>query len=100
MLAWFSFMFYHDAVYLLIVQLVYEAITVVSFYMLMCHWIAPDLASQQEYFRDQKPPKWNLISLCGVRSASSGVAWFNVSFPWIYLISTFLFRIAVPLTPL
>ena len=77
-LAWFLFFYYHDAVYFLVAPLVYEAITVVSFYMLMCHWVGPDLASQHEVFLHKTPPRWFVISLLGVRSPRSAVTWFNV----------------------
>lgn len=72
-------MYYHKVVYISIAQLVYEAIAVASFYLLMRHWMAPDLDSQKEVFHHRRVPKWVLIRFCGVRSPKSGLSWFNVS---------------------
>ena len=76
--AWMSFMFYRDSVYLTIAELVWEAVAVASFYMLMCSWIAPSHAFQIEFFATRKAPKWKVLSWFGVRSARSGISWFNI----------------------
>ena len=78
-LSWFSFMYYHKYVYISIAQLVYEAFVIASFYILMCHWIAPDIASQIHFFASRSVPQWTLIRICGARRPRNGVTWFNVS---------------------
>lgn len=87
--AWLSTYFYKNAVYYELIGNSYEAFTIAAFFALLCHYIAPDLHSQKEYFRGITPKQWLwpipwLQKCCGGekgmwRVPRSGLTWFNVS---------------------
>lgn len=88
--AWISILFYHDAVYFEVIGNCYEAFCIAAFFGLMCHYIAPDLHSQKDYFRGIQPKTWlwplnhfQKWKWCGGerlwRNPRSGLTWFNVS---------------------
>jgi hypothetical protein len=85
----FSYVFYSSAVYCELVRECYTAYATVSFFTLMCHYIAPNLHEQKNYFRNVKPKNWGwplnwIQKLTGgehkgwMRKPRSGVTWFNV----------------------
>jgi len=83
-----SYLFYRHAVYFDVLRDCYEAFAIASFFTLLCHYIAPDLHAQKEWFRDLSPRGWVLpISwfkrCCGGdrgiwRTPRSGLTWFNI----------------------
>lgn len=89
LVAWLSTYFYKNAVYYELIGNSYEAFTIAAFFALLCHYIAPDLHSQKEYFRGITPKQWLwpipwLQKCCGGekgmwRVPRSGLTWFNVS---------------------
>ena len=90
LVAWLSILFYHDSVYFEVLGDCYEAFCISAFFSLMCHYIAPDLHSQKDYFRGIQPKQWLwpldwLQKCCGGeriwRTPRSGLTWFNVRTP-------------------
>lgn len=80
-----SYAFYWHAIYFEVVRDCYEAFAIASFFALLCHYIAPDLHSQKDYFRSIKPKPWvwplNWFAKCCSnlwRTPRSGLTWFNV----------------------
>lgn len=68
----------------------YEAFAIASFFTLLCHYIAPNLHEQKEYFRNITPKNWFWgvfgLQFCTggenkgpFRKPRSGLTWFNVS---------------------
>ena len=90
LVAWLSIFFYHDSVSLQVIGDCYEAFCISAFFSLMCHYIAPDLHSQKDYFRGIQPKTWlwplswfQKWKWCGAhrgawRNPRSGLTWFNV----------------------
>ena len=86
-----SFLFYKHAVYFEVLRDCYEAFAIASFFTLLCHYVAPDLHQQKEYFRKLSPIQnwfWGVFGLqqCTgnqnkgpFRKPRSGLTWFNVS---------------------
>ena len=84
-----SYYFYRHAIYFEVMRDCYEAFAIASFFALLCHYIAPDLHSQKDYFRGLKPKGWvwpiSWIKKCTggergfCRTPRSGLTWFNVS---------------------
>lgn len=85
-----SYLFYRKAVYWDVLGNCYEAFAIASFFTLMCHYIAPSLHEQKEYFRSLVPINWfwgvfGLQKCTGGRDKGpfrrprSGLTWFNVS---------------------
>ena len=85
-----SYYFYHKAVYFEVLRDCYEAFAIASFFTLLCHYIAPTLHEQKDYFRSLKPINWfwgvfGLQACTGgqnkgpFRKPRSGLTWFNVS---------------------
>ena len=86
-----SYYYYQHAVYFEVIRDCYEAFAIASFFALLCHYIAPDLHSQKDYFRVLRPRGW-LWPLGGnpwfkkafggekgwVKAPRSGLTWFNV----------------------
>ncbi|KAK6812858.1 Organic solute transporter Ostalpha [Aspergillus parasiticus SU-1] len=101
LVAWLSIYFYQKSVYFSVIGDCYEAFTISAFFALLCHYIAPDLRSQKEYFRgiDPKPWVWPLTWLkrcCGGergiwRTPRSGLTWFNVV--WVSVFQYCLLRV-------
>ena len=84
-----SYWSYRHYVYFSVIQECYEAFAIASFFWLLCHFIAPDLRSQKDYFRDMAPVKdwlWPVSWMrkcCGgpkgcARVPRSGLTWFNI----------------------
>lgn len=80
-----SYFYYRHAIYFEVIRDCYEAFAIASFFALLCHYIAPDLHSQKDYFRDLRPQGWvwplNWMRMCcgGLwRTPRSGLTWFNV----------------------
>lgn len=85
--AWVGTFFYKHSVYYSVIGDCYEAFTISAFFALMCHYLAPDLHSQKEYFRGIAPQPWvwpvTWFQKCGGwrkiwRTPRSGLTWFNV----------------------
>jgi hypothetical protein len=84
-----SYLYYHNAIYFELIRDCYEAFAIASFFTLMCHYIAPNLHDQKNYFRDIQPKNWvwpmNWMQKCSggqdkgwLRRPRSGLTWFNV----------------------
>jgi hypothetical protein len=84
-----SYLYYRHAVYFELIRDCYEAFAIASFFTLMCHYIAPNLHEQKEYFRSVQPKNWvwplNWMQKCTggehkgfLRRPRSGLTWFNV----------------------
>ncbi|KAI1836127.1 hypothetical protein DTO006G1_1315 [Penicillium roqueforti] len=87
LVAWLSIFFYQDSVYFEVLGDCYEAFCISAFFSLMCHYIAPDLHSQKEYFRGIHPKEWlwplNWFQKTWGgerlwRTPRSGLTWFNI----------------------
>ncbi|KAF1927384.1 DUF300-domain-containing protein [Didymella exigua CBS 183.55] len=84
-----SYLYYKNAIYFEVVRDCYEAFAIASFFTLMCHYIAPNLHEQKEYFRNVQPKNWvwpiTWMQKCSggedkgwLRKPRSGLTWFNV----------------------
>jgi hypothetical protein len=84
-----SYLYYKKAVYFEVLRDCYEAFAISSFFTLMCHYIAPSLHEQKEYFRNIEPKNWvwpvTWMQKCTggedhgwLRRPRSGLTWFNV----------------------
>ncbi|PVI06308.1 DUF300-domain-containing protein [Periconia macrospinosa] len=84
-----SYLYYHHAIYFELARDCYEAFAISSFFTLLCHYIAPNLHEQKEYFRNVVPKNWvwpvNWMQKCSggetkgwLRKPLSGLTWFNV----------------------
>jgi hypothetical protein len=82
-LSFFSLLFYEKAVYLDLLRSCYEAFVIASFFTLMCHYVAPTLHEQKEYFRNVQPRPW-IFPLKGVNTPRSGLTWFNILYIGIF----------------
>lgn len=89
LVAWLSIFFHKHAVYYSVMGDCYESFTIAAFFALLCHYIAPDLHSQKNYFRGIKPKQWVwpipwVQKFTGGaehgiwRIPRSGLTWFNV----------------------
>lgn len=84
-----SYYFYKHSIYFDTIRDCYEAFAIASFFALLCHYIAPDLHNQKDYFRGLRPRPWVwpltwFRKCCGGergiwRTPRSGLTWFNVS---------------------
>ncbi|KAH7076137.1 organic solute transporter Ostalpha-domain-containing protein [Paraphoma chrysanthemicola] len=72
-----SLVFHRQDVYLELIRNCYEAFVIASFFTLMCHYVAPTLHQQKEYFRNVQPKPW-IFPLNGVKVPRSGLTWFNI----------------------
>jgi hypothetical protein len=91
LVSWLSTYYYKHAVYYSVLGDCYEAFTISAFFALLCHYIAPDLHSQKDYFRGIQPKNWvwplTWLQKCsggknGIwRVPRSGLTWFNVGMP-------------------
>ncbi|KKK19562.1 hypothetical protein P175DRAFT_0506376 [Aspergillus ochraceoroseus IBT 24754] len=101
LVAWLSTFYYKNAVYYSVLGDCYEAFTISAFFALLCHYIAPDLHSQKEYFRGIQPKNWvwpiPWLQKCtggqnGIwRVPRSGLTWFNVI--WVGVFQYCLLRV-------
>ncbi|KAL1603162.1 hypothetical protein SLS59_004256 [Nothophoma quercina] len=84
-----SYLYYKKAIYFEVLRDCYEAFAIASFFTLMCHYIAPNLHDQKEYFRNVQPKNWvwpiTWMQKCSggedkgwLRRPRSGLTWFNV----------------------
>ncbi|KAK6199047.1 Cell wall integrity and stress response component 4 [Pestalotiopsis sp. IQ-011] len=99
--------YYWHAVYFQVISDCYEAFAISSFFALMCHYMAPDLHDQKEYFRHMQPVKpwvWPVTWMnkcCGGergpwRTPKSGLTWFNII--WIGIYHYCFIRVAMTIT--
>jgi hypothetical protein len=56
---------------------------IASFFTLMCHYVAPTLHDQKEYFRNVQPKPW-IFPLNKVKPPRSGLTWFNIVYACIF----------------
>ncbi|KAF4549248.1 Organic solute transporter Ostalpha-like protein 1 [Elsinoe fawcettii] len=97
-----SYLHYRHAIYYEVLRDCYEAFAIASFFTLMCHYIAPDLHEQKEYFRSLRPVNW-FWSVFGLQKCTggrdrgllrvprSGLTWFNVI--WVSVFQYCLIRV-------
>ncbi|KAH6900586.1 putative DUF300 domain protein [Thelonectria olida] len=87
--------FYTHAIYIEALSSLYEAVALAAFFSLICHYVAPNLHSQKNFFREMTPIKpWigpvGWLSRCtggqrGIfRTPRSGLTWFNVIWVCVY----------------
>ncbi|CAJ2513636.1 Uu.00g017550.m01.CDS01 [Anthostomella pinea] len=99
--------YYWHAIYFQVISECYEAFAIASFFALMCHYIAPDLHEQKEYFRLMRPVKpwvWPVTwfaKCCGGdrgpwRTPKSGLTWFNIV--WVGIYHYCFIRVAMTIT--
>ncbi|OTB03367.1 hypothetical protein M426DRAFT_60654 [Hypoxylon sp. CI-4A] len=98
--------YYWHAVYFQVISDCYEAFAISSFFALLCHYVAPDLHEQKEFFREMRPIKpwvWpiNWLAKCGGqrgpwRTPQSGLTWFNII--WIGIYHYCFIRVAMTIT--
>ena len=85
-----SYLYYLHAIYFEVLRDCYDAFAIASFFTLLCHYIAPNLHDQKDYFRTLTPVNWfwgvfGLQKCTGgenkgiLRRPRSGLTWFNVS---------------------
>ncbi|OIW28459.1 DUF300-domain-containing protein, partial [Coniochaeta ligniaria NRRL 30616] len=102
-----SLRFYWHAIYFQVLSDCYEAFAISSFFALLCHYMAPDLHEQKEYFRLMQPIRpwvWPLnwfARCCGGqrgpwRTPQSGLTWFNIV--WIGIYHYCFIRVAMTIT--
>ncbi|KAH9835097.1 DUF300-domain-containing protein [Teratosphaeria destructans] len=98
-----SFVYYRKAVYWEVIGNCYEAFAIASFFTLLCHYIAPNLHEQKEYFRGIQVKNWFLgvfwLQKCTggenrgpFRKPRSGLTWFNII--WIGVFQYCFIRVA------
>ncbi|KAI8961640.1 DUF300-domain-containing protein [Daldinia sp. FL1419] len=99
--------YYWHAVYFQVISDCYEAFAIASFFALMCHYVAPDLHQQKDFFRNMHPIKawvWPITwfaRCCGGergpwRTPKSGLTWFNIV--WIGVYHYCFIRVAMTIT--
>ncbi|KAH8430487.1 uncharacterized protein LDX57_008149 [Aspergillus melleus] len=101
LVSWLGTYYYKKSVYFSVLGDCYEAFTIAAFFALLCHYIAPDLHSQKDYFRgiEPKPWVWPMNWLQKVwggehgiwRTPRSGLTWFNVV--WVGVFQYCLLRV-------
>ncbi|KAL1872026.1 hypothetical protein VTK73DRAFT_1694 [Phialemonium thermophilum] len=102
-----SLRFYWHAIYFQVISDCYEAFAIASFFALLCHYVAPDLHEQKEFFRLMQPIVpwvWPLNwfkKCCGGergpwRTPASGLTWFNII--WIGIYHYCFIRVAMTIT--
>lgn len=89
-----SIYYYWYEVYFEVISECYEAFAIASFFALLCHYIAPTVHDQKNYFRGITPKKWimpiNWFAGCFggqkgfLRTPRSGLTWFNIIWFGIY----------------
>ncbi|KAK7544627.1 organic solute transporter Ostalpha-domain-containing protein [Phyllosticta citribraziliensis] len=84
-----SIHYYTNHIYFEVIRDCYEAFAISSFFTLLCHYIAPTLHEQKEYFRNVEPKNWvwpmTWAQKCSggqdkgwLRKPRSGLTWFNI----------------------
>lgn len=88
--------FYTHAIYIEALSSLYEAVALAAFFSLICHYVAPDLHSQKNFFRGLNPikpwlPPVRWLGRCTggpqrgpFRTPRSGLTWFNVIWVCVY----------------
>ncbi|EOO03117.1 putative duf300 domain protein [Phaeoacremonium minimum UCRPA7] len=105
--SWLQLRFYWHAIYFQVITDCYEAFAISSFFALLCHYVAPDVHEQKEFFRMMQPVKawvWPLNwfkACCGGergpwRTPKSGLTWFNII--WIGIYHYCFIRVAMTIT--
>ncbi|KAI0014329.1 DUF300-domain-containing protein [Xylariaceae sp. FL0662B] len=105
--AFLSLYYYWHAVYFQVISDCYEAFAIASFFALMCHYVAPDLHEQKEYFRHMRPIipwvwplDWFAFCFGGERgpwrTPQSGLTWFNII--WIGIYHYCFIRVSMTIT--
>lgn len=93
--AYCQIQWYWRFIYYQVLSNCYEAFAIASFFALLCHYIAPDLHAQKDYFRRMRPVRAWVLPLnwfakcCGGqrgiwRTPKSGLTWFNIIWIGIY----------------
>ncbi|KAI9746744.1 MAG: hypothetical protein M1818_000459 [Claussenomyces sp. TS43310] len=101
-----SFWWYWHAIYFQVISAAYEAFAIASFFALLCHYVAPTLHAQKDYFRGMQPIRgwvWPLSTAkkcCGGergiwRTPRSGLTWFNII--WVAVYQYGFIRVAMTL---
>ncbi|OKL57467.1 hypothetical protein UA08_06929 [Talaromyces atroroseus] len=95
--------FYKESVYYELIGNCYEPFAIASFFTLLCQYIAPDVHSQKEYFRQIEPNNWvwpiPWLQRCtggqnGLwRKPRSGLTWFNIV--WIGVFQYCIIRVVM-----
>lgn len=99
--------YYWHAVYFQVISDCYEAFAIASFFALMCHYVAPDLHEQKDFFRNMHPIQewvWPITWLAKCsggekgpwRTPKSGLTWFNIV--WIGIYHYCFIRVAMTIT--
>ncbi|RMZ78652.1 hypothetical protein DV738_g3720, partial [Chaetothyriales sp. CBS 135597] len=99
-----SYYYYKHSVYFEVMRDCYEAFAIASFFSLMCAYLAPDLHSQKEYFRNITPMNWvwpiTWLQRCTGgehagpwRVPGSGLTWFNII--WVSIFQYCFIRLAM-----
>ncbi|KAI5467643.1 organic solute transporter Ostalpha-domain-containing protein [Mariannaea sp. PMI_226] len=87
--------FYTHAVYIGAISSLYEAVALAAFFSLICHYVAPDLHSQKNFFREMTPIQGWIIPVSWLskctggqrgpfRVPRSGLTWFNIIWVCVY----------------
>ncbi|CRG87120.1 Transmembrane protein 184C [Talaromyces islandicus] len=97
------FLYYRKSVYFEVLCECYEAFAISAFFTLLCHYIAPDLHTQKDYFRTIRPQPWLwplnwFAKCCGGergcwRTPRSGLTWFNII--WICIFQYCVIRVSM-----
>ncbi|RFU77360.1 duf300 domain protein [Trichoderma arundinaceum] len=98
---------YWHATYFSVISDCYEAFAIASFFGLLCHYCAPDLHTQKDFFRNLRPVQgWVLpinwfAKCCGGqrgpwRTPKSGLTWFNII--WVGVYQYCFIRVAMTVT--
>jgi hypothetical protein len=102
-----SFFFYWHAIYFHVISACYEAFAISSFFALLCHYVAPTLHEQKDYFRRLQPIRPWIFPLSWMqcfggpqkgplRTPRSGLTWFNLI--WIGIYQYCFVRVAMTIT--
>lgn len=101
-----SILYYWYEVYFEVISECYEAFAIASFFALLCHYIAPTVHDQKDYFRGITPKRWvwpmNWVAKPfgdqngPFRTPRSGLTWFNVI--WFGIYQYCFIRVAMTVT--
>jgi hypothetical protein len=82
-ISFFSLLFHQKSIYLELLRNCYEAYVIASFFTLMCHYVAPNLHEQKEYFRNVQPKPW-VFPINWAKPPRSGLTWFNIIYACVF----------------
>lgn len=101
-----SILYYWWEVYFEVISECYEAFAIASFFALICHYIAPTVHDQKDYFRGIIPKRWvwpmNWVAKPfggqngPFRTPRSGLTWFNII--WFGIYQYCFIRVAMTIT--